>query len=105
MINRKTSALFLFLKIGMILFGIRLLWNKNKNKNNVVICVIAFFVSAGGIELTAKGGKIKVANTLEERLELLSRQVCFGIISVLLYPKIFDTFFPQFIFRSFCDSV
>ena len=35
-----------------------------------------FCHSAGGIELLAKQGRIKVVNTLESRLEMMSRQVC-----------------------------
>ena len=31
--------------------------------------------SSGGVELIAKDGKIRVVNTLESRLDLLSRQV------------------------------
>lgn len=34
--------------------------------------------SAGGIELTAKDGKIKVSSTLESRLELIASQVMFS---------------------------
>lgn len=35
-----------------------------------------FFYSAGGVELLAKQGRIKVVNTLESRLEMMSKQVC-----------------------------
>lgn len=35
-----------------------------------------FCHSAGGVELLAKQGRIKVVNTLESRLEMMSRQVC-----------------------------
>ena len=38
-----------------------------------------FFCSSGGVELIAKDGKIRVVNTLESRLDLLSRQVSFGV--------------------------
>ena len=40
----------------------------------------------GGIEMYAHGGKIKLTNTLESRLELLSGQVLINIIipSILL---------------------
>lgn len=34
-----------------------------------------FFYSAGGVELLAKQGRIKVVNTLESRLEMMSKQV------------------------------
>ena len=37
---------------------------------------LTFCFSAGGIELLAKQGRIKVVNTLESRLEMMSRQVC-----------------------------
>ena len=41
------------------------------------ICLCPFyFNSAGGVELLAKQGRIKVVNTLESRLEMMSRQVC-----------------------------
>ena len=34
-----------------------------------------FTFSCGGIELFAQGGKIKVTNTLESRLDLISEQL------------------------------
>lgn len=34
--------------------------------------------SAGGVELSAKGGKIRVSSTLESRLELIANQVGLG---------------------------
>ena len=37
--------------------------------------VLLLFFSAGGVELLAKQGRIKVVNTLESRLEMMSRQV------------------------------
>jgi len=49
---------------------------------------------AGGIELTAKNGKIKVGNTLEERLTLLSRQ---------MMPEIRETLFGANEQRKFMD--
>ena len=47
----------------------------------VVAAVPLFYLplfchSAGGVELLAKQGRIKVVNTLESRLEMMSRQVC-----------------------------
>ena len=41
----------------------------------ISVFVFVFHFSAGGIELSAKQGRIKVTNTLESRLCLLSRQV------------------------------
>lgn len=37
---------------------------------------MSILFSAGGVELLAKQGRIKVVNTLESRLEMMSRQVC-----------------------------
>lgn len=47
----------------------------------VVAAVPLFYLplfchSAGGVELLAKQGRIKVVNTLESRLEMMSKQVC-----------------------------
>lgn len=39
----------------------------------------AFCCSAGGVELLAKQGRIKVVNTLESRLEMMSKQVCISL--------------------------
>lgn len=50
--------------------------------------------SAGGIELTAKGGRIKVTNTLESRLTLLSRQ---------MLPEIRESLFGKNPTRKFLD--
>jgi len=49
---------------------------------------------AGGLELTAKGGKIKVTNTLESRLDLLSRQ---------MLPEIRESLFGKNTARKFFD--
>ena len=50
--------------------------------NLTYICIYKLYISdwcctyrTGGIELTAPNGKIKVVNTLESRLELISKQV------------------------------
>ena len=34
------------------------------------------FYRSGGVELVAQGNKFLVENTLESRLDLISRQVC-----------------------------
>ena len=48
--------------------------------------------SAGGVEVSARGGKIRVASTLESRLDLISSQVCYE----LLYENAgFECFFVQ----------
>ena len=51
-------------------------------KNVNVLCFFSltinmpvFCCSAGGVELLAKQGRIKVVNTLESRLEMMSKQV------------------------------
>jgi len=49
---------------------------------------------AGGLELTAKGGKIKVENTLESRLGLLSRQ---------MFPEVRTKLFGKNEARKFLD--
>ncbi|XP_047125778.1 V-type proton ATPase subunit E [Hydra vulgaris] len=49
---------------------------------------------AGGLELLAKEGRIKVTNTLESRLELLSRQ---------MLPEIRETLFGKSSTRKFFD--
>lgn len=41
-----------------------------------------FVCSAGGIELTAQHGRIKINNTLESRLDMISQQVSFQFLSV-----------------------
>ena len=41
-----------------------------------IFIIILFNCSAGGVELLAKQGRIKVVNTLESRLEMMSKQVC-----------------------------
>ena len=41
-----------------------------------IYIIILFNCSAGGVELLAKQGRIKVVNTLESRLEMMSKQVC-----------------------------
>lgn len=48
----------------------------------------------GGVELTARNGKIKVSNTLESRLEMISRQ---------MQPKIREMLFGQNVNRKFLD--
>ena len=47
-----------------------------------------FCCSAGGVELLAKQGRIKVVNTLESRLEMMSKQVLSSNITLLLINKI-----------------
>jgi ATP synthase (E/31 kDa) subunit len=43
--------------------------------------VIIDYFSAGGVELVAQEGKIKVINTLESRLALMSQQVsCHAVV-------------------------
>ncbi|XP_074596127.1 V-type proton ATPase subunit E-like [Brevipalpus obovatus] len=42
--------------------------------------------SCGGIEMTARGGKIKITNTLESRLELII-QSCLPLIRVALFGR------------------
>lgn len=42
----------------------------------VALYIPLFYHSAGGVELLAKQGRIKVVNTLESRLEMMSKQVC-----------------------------
>ncbi len=44
--------------------------------------------SAGGVELYAKDGKIRVVSTLESRLELLSQKVCSSFIFSVIFPYI-----------------
>ena len=50
--------------------------------------------SAGGVEMYAKGGKIKVTSTLESRLELIAGQIIPQIRTALFGPnpnrKFFD---------------
>ena len=49
----------------------------NHHLDHVVYMFVFQFLScsAGGVELLAKQGRIKVVNTLESRLEMMSRQV------------------------------
>lgn len=50
--------------------------------------------SAGGVEMSAKGGKIKVSSTLESRLDLIAGQIVPQIRTALFGPnpnrKFFD---------------
>ena len=51
-----------------------------------IICIIIYPslpLSTGGIEILAFKGKIKVDNTLEARLEMISRQILPGVRSKL----------------------
>lgn len=52
-----------------------LLPTSNNNICTANIYATLFFYSAGGVELLAKQGRIKVVNTLESRLEMMSKQV------------------------------
>lgn len=52
------------------------------------------WISAGGIELTARGGRIKINNTLENRLDMLSQQ---------LLPEIREALFGSNPNRKFAD--
>ncbi|VDO82353.1 unnamed protein product [Heligmosomoides polygyrus] len=49
--------------------------------------------SAGGIELTAKGGKIRVLSTLESRLDLIASQIVPQIRTALFGPNLNRKFF------------
>jgi len=46
-----------------------------------------FYCRIGGVELVTQHGKIKVENTLDSRLEMMSHQVyCNPIITTPAYP-------------------
>ncbi|KAF8362244.1 vha-8, partial [Pristionchus pacificus] len=66
------------------------------NKSNVVIDKTNYLAeeSAGGVEMSAKGGKIKVSSTLESRLDLIAGQIVPQIRTALFGPnpnrKFFD---------------
>ncbi|VDL74341.1 unnamed protein product [Nippostrongylus brasiliensis] len=49
--------------------------------------------SAGGVELSAKGGKIKVSSTLESRLDLIASQIIPQIRTALFGPNLNRKFF------------
>lgn len=57
--------------------GLKVYREKTKNECKIDINVKAYLSKdcAGGIELSAKNGKIKVVNTLESRLDLMCRQM------------------------------
>jgi len=40
-----------------------------------IICLFFYCCSAGGVELYAMGGKIKVSNTIEARLAMIFNQI------------------------------
>ena len=54
-----------------------------------VLLVYQLYFSAGGMDLYAQKGKIKVTNTLESRLDLLSSQVtlrnCFANLMIIYF--------------------
>lgn len=69
-----------YLKFGLIFLKCRWTGKSEVNLNKYVerLCLEFFnlFVfSAGGIELTAQHGKMKINNTLESRLDMISQQV------------------------------
>ncbi|XGW30012.1 hypothetical protein V3C99_009210 [Haemonchus contortus] len=49
--------------------------------------------AAGGVELSAKGGKIRVSSTLESRLELIASQIVPQIRTALFGPNLNRKFF------------
>ena len=61
------------------LFHINVLHQCHLLHYSQLLTVIFRFSSSGGVELVAKDGKIRVVNTLESRLDLLSRQVCIDL--------------------------
>ena len=60
-----------------------------------IYIIVLFNCSAGGVELLAKQGRIKVVNTLESRLEMMSKQVCNYI---LYWSSIWVNFLHTFIY-------
>lgn len=54
---------------------------------DILVWLLIFMLSSGGVELYNSDGKIKVSNTLESRLDLMAQQVSFYNIQLWFLPR------------------